>query len=56
MNTNVHGNRPERGDGPVVPTTQARQGVTGHNVRYVLLMGTLAIVVLFGIVYIAYFT
>jgi hypothetical protein len=39
-----------------VPATRARQGVTGHNVRYVLLLGTLAVVVLFGIVYIAYFT
>jgi cobalamin biosynthesis Mg chelatase CobN len=36
--------------------TEARAGVTGHNVRYVLLLGTLAVVVLFGIVYIAYFT
>ena len=59
MNTNIHRDRrdrPENGDGPVVPTTRARQGVTGHNVRYVLLAGTLAVVVLFGIVYIAYFS
>jgi hypothetical protein len=36
-------------------TTQARQGVTGHNVRYVLAAGVAAVVVLFAIVYIIYF-
>jgi hypothetical protein len=40
----------------VVPTTHARQGVTGHNVRYVLIAGTIAVVVLFCIVYAAYFS
>jgi hypothetical protein len=38
----------------VVPTSRARQGVTGHNVRYVLGFGIAAIVVAFVIVYIVY--
>jgi hypothetical protein len=29
-----------------------RAGVTGHNVRYVLLIGTLAVIVLFAIAYV----
>jgi len=38
----------------VVETTEeARAGVTGNNVRYVLLISTLAIVVLFAVAYIA---
>jgi hypothetical protein len=56
MNTNIHRDQSGGGDRPVVPATRARQGVTGHNVRYVLLLGTLLVVVLFGIIYIAYFT
>jgi CHASE3 domain sensor protein len=32
-------------------TTEARAAVTGHNVRYVLLIGTLAVIVLLAIVY-----
>jgi hypothetical protein len=40
---------------PVMPTTQARQGVTGHNVRYVLGFGVLAIVVVFAVIYLIYF-
>jgi cobalamin biosynthesis Mg chelatase CobN len=56
MNTDTPNDQCGRADRPVVPATRARQGVTGHNVRYVLLLGTLAVVVLFGIVYIAYFT
>ena len=34
-------------------TNEARAGVTGNNVRYVLLIGTLAVIVLFAIVYVA---
>jgi hypothetical protein len=34
-------------------TDQARAGVTGHNVRYVLLIGTLAVIVLFAMAYVA---
>lgn len=36
----------------VETTTEARAGVTGHNVRYVLLIGTLAVIVLFAIAYV----
>ena len=34
-------------------TTQARQGVTGHNVRYVLGFGIAGVVVLFVLGYLA---
>ena len=40
---------------PVVSTERARQGATGHNVRYVLGFGTAAIVVLFAIIWLVYF-
>ena len=33
----------------VESTTEARAAVTGHNVRYVLLIGTLAVIVLFAV-------
>ena len=36
-------------------TVQARQGVTGHNVRYVLVIGTAAEVVLFALLWLGYF-
>jgi hypothetical protein len=39
----------------VVPTQQARQGVTGHNVRYVLGFGIAASVILFVIIWLFYF-
>lgn len=35
----------------VESTTEARAAVTGHNVRYVLVISTLAVVVLFAAVY-----
>ena len=34
--------------------TQARQGVTGHNVRYVLLFGLLGVVVVFAAVLVTF--
>ena len=37
-------------DRVVESTTEARAGVTGHNVRYVLAFSTLAVIGLFGIV------
>ncbi|HEX4554151.1 MAG TPA: hypothetical protein VH249_09215 [Xanthobacteraceae bacterium] len=37
---------------PVVTTKEARQGVTGHNVRYVLIFGLIAVVVGFVLGYI----
>ena len=41
---------------PVVrTTTQAREGVTGHGVRYVLVISTAAIVVIFGALLLFYF-
>lgn len=40
--------------GPVVATPQARAGVTGHNVRYVLGFGIAAVVIAFVIVYLVY--
>jgi hypothetical protein len=39
---------------PVVPAPRARQGVTGHNVRYVLGFGLAAVIVAFVIVYLVY--
>jgi hypothetical protein len=36
-------------DQPIVTsTTQARAGVTGHNMRYVLVFGTVGVAVLFA--------
>jgi hypothetical protein len=35
----------------VLPKTAARQGVTGHNVRYVLIISTLGAIVALTIVY-----
>jgi hypothetical protein len=40
---------------PVVSKTEARQGVTGHNVRYVLGFGLAAIIVAFVAIYFIYF-
>jgi len=40
---------------PVIPTPRARQGVTGHKVRYVLGFGIAAVVAAFLIVYVVYF-
>jgi hypothetical protein len=35
----------------VESTTEARGAVTGHNVRYVLVISTLAVIVLLAVVY-----
>lgn len=40
---------------PVLPKTAARQGVTGHGVRYVLGFGVAAIIIAFVVIYIFYF-
>jgi hypothetical protein len=40
--------------GSPLPVPQARAGVTGHNVRYVLAFGILAVVIAFLIVYLVY--
>ena len=39
-------------DGHIVESaSEARAAVTGHNVRYVLVISTLAVIVLFAVVY-----
>ena len=49
--------RSEPGDRQVVvkTTTQARQGVTGHNVRYVLTVGTALAIAALAVVWFAFF-
>jgi hypothetical protein len=43
-------------EAPVVKSTsEARQGVTGHGVRYVLTISTAAVVVIFGALWLFYF-
>ena len=37
----------------VETTNEARAAVTGHNVRYVLLISTLAVIVLLAVAYVA---
>jgi hypothetical protein len=39
----------------VVSTQQAREGVTGHNVRYVLGWGLAAVIVAFAIIFLFFF-
>ena len=47
---------PERHDERIVETAvQARQGVTGHNVRYVLAFGTCGVIAAFVIIYFLFF-
>jgi hypothetical protein len=44
---------PHKENGRIVETTtEARAGVTGHNVRYVLAFGTLGVIILFVVAYI----
>jgi hypothetical protein len=40
-------------DHVVESATEARAAVTGHNVRYVLVISTLAVIVLFAVAYVA---
>jgi hypothetical protein len=42
-------------DRTIVSKQEARQGVTGHNVRYVLGFGLVGIVIAFAVLYIFYF-
>ena len=46
---------PEGNPRVVRTTVDAREGVTGHNVRYVLGIGLVAIVVAFAVIYAVYF-
>jgi hypothetical protein len=43
------------GERTVVTKVEARQGVTGHNVRYVLGFGLVAVIIAFVVVYAIYF-
>jgi hypothetical protein len=53
MATSTNQSNPET---PVIrTTTQAREGVTGHGVRYVLVISTAAIVVIFAVLWLFYF-
>lgn len=46
----------ERGvHGETVTTTEARQGVIGHNVRYVLAISTIAVIVCFALIWAFFF-
>ena len=36
-------------------TTEAREGVTGHNVRYVLMVSLVGVIVLFAGLWLIYF-
>ena len=50
------GTRPTGTEAPVVKTaTEAREGVTGHGVRYVLGWSTVAVIVIFAALWLFYF-
>ena len=40
---------------PVVSTIEARSGATGHNVRYVLIVGLVGVIVGFGVIMYVFF-
>jgi hypothetical protein len=40
---------------PIKTTNEARQGVSGHNVRTVLITALAAIIVIFGLLWLFYF-
>ncbi len=40
---------------PVLSNVEARQGVTGQNVRYVLWFGLVGVIVAFAVIYLVYF-
>lgn len=53
----VHRQAAARADGPVVEgATEARQGVTGHGVRYVLVFGLMGVVIAFAMIYAGFFS
>ena len=55
-NKHAHGRAPEYGTTPQTETaTEARAGVTGHNVRYVLFFGLGGVVLAFALIYAAFF-
>lgn len=43
-------------EAPIVKTaTEAREGVTGHGVRYVLTISTIAVIVILAVLWLFYF-
>ena len=40
---------------PIVPTRQARGGLTGHNVRFVLGFSIASVIIVFAIIWLIYF-
>jgi hypothetical protein len=46
----------ERDQRIVKSTTEAREGVTGHNVRYVLIVSVVGVILVFGAVWLYFFT
>jgi hypothetical protein len=53
--SSAHDSRQRHEQRTVVTTRQARQGVTGHNVRYVLGVSLAAIIIAFAAIYFVYF-
>jgi hypothetical protein len=47
--------RPATAQRTIVTKVEARQGVTGHNVRYVLGFGLVAVIIAFVVIYAVYF-
>ena len=48
--SNDYGSNDPGAEQPIVrTTTQAREGVTGHNVRYVLLFGLVGVIIAFAV-------
>jgi len=45
----------EREQRIVKSATEAREGVTGHNVRYVLLVSLVGVVIAFGVLWVYFF-
>ena len=55
-NKQPHGRAPGIwGNAPDRHTTEARAGVTGHNVRYVLYFGLAGVVLAFALIYAVFF-
>jgi hypothetical protein len=54
LSSGDHVERPSDKPPAVVANIPERQGVTGHNVRYVLLFGITGVVIAFGIILIGY--
>ena len=48
-------NAPSDRQRPVLSKNEARQGATGHNVRYVLGFSLAAIIIAFTVIYVVYF-